>query len=222
MKRFRTGRHNPRASRVAFGAAAVGAALLLAACSSSSSSSSSSASGAATSSASSGASSANLSGLNSDVNAAAAIPSFSTYAADYGSKVPNTSNLAGKKIMILPGDSALAACTEIAQAVSALASDEGMKPTIFANQGTEAEYNAAIEDAIHGGYAAISAGCDFDPSLVAPALEQAEKAGIVVAVYGATQQEAAQSGVTYNNVDPYALDAKLAAEQAVYQHNGQP
>jgi ABC-type sugar transport system substrate-binding protein len=220
MKRFRTGRRNPRAPRVAFGVAAVGAALLLAACSSASSSSGSAPQ--STSSSSSGSSSANLSALNNDVNQAAAVPSFSTYAADYGGKVPNTANLAGKKIMILPGDSALAACTEIAQAVAALATDEGMKPTTFANQGTEAEYNAAIEDAIHGGYAAIAAGCDFDPSLVAPALKQAEKAGIVVSVYGATQQEAAQSGVTYNSVDPYALDAKLAAEQAVYQHNGQP
>ena len=97
-----------------------------------------------------------------------------------------------------------------------------MQPTIFANQGTEAEYNTAIEDAIHGGYAAIDAGCDFDPTLVAPAIAQAEKAGIVVAVYGATPQEAAQSKVTYNSVDPYALDAKYAAEQAVAENNGKP
>ena len=50
------------------------------------------------------------------MNQAAALPSFSDYAANYGSKVPNTSNLRGKKIMIIPGVSALAACTEIAQA----------------------------------------------------------------------------------------------------------
>jgi ABC-type sugar transport system substrate-binding protein len=164
----------------------------------------------------------NLSALASGVNAAAAVPSFSTYAADYGGKIPSIASLSGKKVMILPGDSALAACTEIAQADSAIASAAGMKPTIFANQGTETEYNTAIEDAIHGGYAAIDAGCDFDPTLVAPALAQAEKAGIIVAVYGATQQEAAQTNVTYNNVDPYALDAQYAAEEAVVQHNGQP
>jgi hypothetical protein len=35
------------------------------------------------------------------VNQAAALPSFSDYAANYGSKVPNTSNLRGKKIMII-------------------------------------------------------------------------------------------------------------------------
>ena len=31
-----------------------------------------------------------------------------------------------------------------------------------------------------------------------------------------------RAGTTYNTDDPYALDAKLAAEQAVAQHNGQP
>jgi ABC-type sugar transport system substrate-binding protein len=197
------------------GIAVAGAALLLAACSSGSTTPSAASSGASSSS-------ANVSALTSDVNQGAAVPSFSTYAAGYGGKLPSIANLSGKKIMILPGDSALAACTEIAQADAAIATAAGMKPTIFANQGTEAEYNAAIEDAIHGGYAAIDAGCDFDPTLVAPAIAQAQKAGIVVAVYGATPQEATQSKVTYNTDDPYALDARYAAEQAVAQAGGKP
>jgi ribose transport system substrate-binding protein len=218
-----SGARKPPIRRVAYGVLAVGAAVLLAACSSNSSSSTTTATSTATaSSSSSPSSSVDLSALAAQVNAAAAIPSFSTYAARYGGKVSNTSNLKGKKIMILPGDSALAACTEIAQAVAALATDEGMTPTIFANQGLESQYNTAIEDAIHGGYAAIAAGCDFDPTLVAPAFAQAQKAGIKIAVYGATQQEANQTHITYNNVDPYALDGQYAAEEAVVQHNGQP
>ena len=156
------------------------------------------------------------------MNQGAALPNFSDYAANYGGTVPNTSNLAGKKIMIIPGVSALAACEEIAQADAAIASALGMKPTIFSNQGTAAEHNTAIEDAIHQGYAAIDMGCAVDPSTSAPALKAAMNAGIAVSVYGATPQEAAAAGVTYNNVDPYALDAKLAVDQAVVQHNGQP
>ena len=236
MKRFRPAdrhdRPHPRALRVAFGITAVGAALLLAACSSSSSSSSpaaaspaastSAGAGASSSASSSGSGGANVAALASDVSAGAAIPSFSTYAAGYLGKIPSIANLSGKKIMILPGDSELAACTEIAQADAAIATAAGMVPTIFANQGTEAQYDSAFEDAIHGGYAAIDAGCDFDPTLVAPQIAQAQKAGIVVAVYGATPQEAAQAKVTYNTDDPYALDGKYAAEQAVAQHNGQP
>jgi ABC-type sugar transport system substrate-binding protein len=156
------------------------------------------------------------------VNQGAAIPSFSTYASGYGSKIPSIANLRGKKIMIVPGDSALAACTEIAQADAALATSAGMQPTIFANQGTEAEYNAAVENAIHQHYAAIDLECDFDPTLIAPAIAQAQAAGIVVGVYGATPQEAAKAKVTYNTVDPYSLDGKYAADQAVAQHDGKP
>jgi ribose transport system substrate-binding protein len=166
------------------------------------------------------ASNVNVSSLAGDVNAAAALPSFSTYAAQYGGNVPTT-GLAGKKLMIIPG-AGLAACTEIAQADAAIAKDAGMVPTIFANDGTTAAHNTGIENAIHQGYAAIDFGCAGDPSTSAVAFKQAEAAGIVVSVYGATTQEAAAAGVTYNNVDPYALDAKIAAEQAVAQHNGKP
>ena len=217
-----------RARRIASALAITAAALMLAACSSSSSSGGSGAGSASPaagggSSASSGSSgSADMSALSDAVNKAAAVPSFSDYAANYGEKVPNTSNLRGKKIMIVPGVSALAACTEIAQAVASIASALGMQPTIFANNGTTAEHNTAIENAIHQHYAAIAMGCAMDPSTSAPAIAQAQAAGLAVSVYGATPQEAAAAKVTYNNVDPYALDAKLAFDQAVSQHNGQP
>ena len=229
MRSFRLGKRNPRASRVAFGLTAVGAAMLLAACSSSSNSSSSSSSSTPATSSSGSASpstgsssSANISALTNAVNQAATVPNFSDYSANYGGKIPSIANLAGKKIMIIPGVSALAACTEIAQADAAIATAAGMTPTIFENQGTTAEHNTAIENAIHQGYAAIDMGCAMDPSTSSPAIAQAEAAGIVVESYGATPQEAANAKITYNNVDPYALDAKIAADQAVEQHNGQP
>lgn len=215
MERLRTHSRNPRASRVAFGAAAAGTAILLAACSSSNSSSTPSSGG-------SGTSSAQLSQLSAAVNKAAAEPTFADYGPLYGEKVTNTASLAGKKIMIIPGVSALAACTEIAQATAALATAVGMKPTIFSNNGTTAEHNTAIENAIHQHYAAIAMGCAMDPSQNAPAIAQAQKAGIAISVYGQTQAEAAADKVDYNNVDTYATDAKLAADQAVVQHNGKP
>jgi ribose transport system substrate-binding protein len=221
MERFRT-RRNPRAARVAVGALSVGAAVLLAACSSSSSSSGSGEGGSTPAGGSGSASSADVSALAAGVTKAAEVPSFSDYAAGYGGKVPNVSNLKGKKVMVIPGDSALAACTEIAQADAALAKDVGMVPTIFANQGTTAEHNTAIENAIHQGYAAINIGCDYDPTTNAPAIAAAQKAGIVVSVYGATQAQAQATKVQYASSDPYTLDATLAVDQAVSQHNGQP
>ena len=224
----RISRRNPRAARAAFGGLAVGAALLLAACSSSSSTSSSApASSAASSAASTAASSAAASGadasaLLADVNKYAAIPNFSDYGPSYGGKIPSIANLAGKKIMIVPGVSALAACEEIAQAASDIAKASGMVPTIFNNQGSPAEHNTAIQNAIHQGYAAVIMGCAMDPSQNAPAIAAAQKAGLVVGVYGGPPDMNQRAGTTYNTDDPYALDATLATEQAIAQRAGQP
>ena len=160
--------------------------------------------------------------MTADITKAAATPSFSDYGPNYGGKIPSISNLAGKKIMIIPGVSALAACEEIAQAASNFAKSMGMVPTIFNNLGTTADTNSAIENAIHGGYAAIVMGCAMDPSQSAPAISQAQKAGIVVGTYGGTPSMDQRAGTMYNTDDPYALDATLAAEQAIAQHNGQP
>jgi ABC-type sugar transport system substrate-binding protein len=199
---------------------------MLAACSSSSSSSSSAASGASAPAASGSAAASgdtgSTSALAANVAKYAAIPNFADYASGYGGKLPSLANLKGKKIMIIPGSSALAACTEIAQADAALATAVGMVPTIFANQGTTAEHNTAIENAIHQGYSAVNAGCAYDPTTNAPAIAQAQKAGIVFSLYGVTQQQADQVKIPYVNVDPYVLDATLSVDQAVSQHNGQP
>ena len=111
-----------------------------------------------------------MAALQADVAKAAATPSFSAYGSTYGGKIPSIANLAGKKIMIIPGVSALAACEEIAQAASNIAKASGMVPTIFNNQGSPAEHNTAIENAIHQGYAAIIMGCAMDPSQDAPAI----------------------------------------------------
>jgi ribose transport system substrate-binding protein len=124
--------------------------------------------------------------------------------------------------MIVPGVSALAACTEIAQAAAALAKASGMVPTIFANNGTTAEHNAAIENAIHQGYAAVMMGCAYDPTTNAPAIAQAIKAGLKFSFYGLTPAQEEAIKVNYVNVDPYALDAKLSVDQAVQHANGKP
>jgi hypothetical protein len=197
---------------------------MLAACSSSSSAASGGSAPASGSAAASGGSSggSDTSALSDAVTKAAAVPNFSDYASGYGGQLKSISALKGKKLMIIPGDSALAACTEIAQADAALAKAAGMVPTIFANQGTTAEHNTAIENAIHQGYAAINAGCAYDPTTNAPAIAQAQKAGLIFSLYGVTQQQADQVKVPYVNVDPYVLDATLAVDQAVAQHNGQP
>jgi ABC-type sugar transport system substrate-binding protein len=216
-------------------AAAVVIALSATACGSSSKSSGGSSSGtsaaSATSSGTSAASSTTSGGSSSGgstaqlaakVDALAAVPTFSHYAANYGGKVTGTSKLKGKKIMIVPGDSQLAACEEIAQASAQLASALGMQTKIFANDGTPSQHNSAIQQAISGGYDAIQLECDFDPTTVAPAIAQAQAKGIKVIAYGATQAEATKAKLDGDTVDPYLLDGQAAAWQAVSQHDGKP
>src|SRR5689334_23201502 len=227
MQRFRTTTRKDRAARIALGALSAGAAVMLAACSSSSSSSAAASGGSAPAAGSSaaadtGSGSGNVSALAAAVTKAAALPNFNDYAAGYGGKLPSIANLKGKKIMIIPGSSALAACTEIAQADAALAKAAGMVPTIFANQGTTAEHNTAIENAIHQGYAAVMMGCAYDPTTNAPAIAQAIKAGLKFSFYGLTPAQEKAIKVNYVNVDPYALDAKLSVDQAVQHANGKP
>lgn len=163
----------------------------------------------------------NLAQLAKDVNQAASLPQFSTYAKGYGSPIKNPKALRGGKIMIIPG-APLAACEEIAQAEAQLATELGMKPTIFQNNGTTTAYNTAINDAISQGYKAITPECAMNPATIAPAIAQAKAHGIKVVSYGATRKEMAQSKVQGNTVDPWGFDAKIAAEQAVYQHHGKP
>jgi len=164
----------------------------------------------------------NLSALAKAVNAAASQPSFAAYASGYGAALKDPAKLKGMKLMIVPGDSQLAACEEIAEADAALSRSVGMKPTIFQNDGETTQLNSAIEEAIHQKYNAIDLECDFNPAVVAPAISQAKAHGIKVDVYGATPQEIAQSKVDAGTVDPYAFDGQVAADQAVVQHNGKP
>lgn len=171
-----------------------------------------------------GSSSADLSKLAKEVQQAAALPDASTYIAGYGSKVTNPEKLRGMKLMIVPGNSHIPACAEMAQADAALAQAAGVQATVFPNGGTTAEHNAAVTQAITQHYNAIDTGCDFDPKTAAPAIAQAAAAGIPVVAYGATQQEA-QAGdlkIAGYVFDTWAQDGKIAADQAVVQHKGKP
>jgi ABC-type sugar transport system substrate-binding protein len=100
-----------------------------------------------------------------------------------------------------------------------LAKAVGMKTKIFANDGQTTQHNTAIEEAIHQHYDAIDLECDYDPTTTAPAIAQARKAGVKVIAYGATEQETKDSKIDADTVDPYALDARIAADQAVVQHD---
>jgi ribose transport system substrate-binding protein len=164
----------------------------------------------------------NLAALAKAVNQAAAQPSFSTYAAGYGAPVKDVKKLKGMKLLIVPGDSQLAACAEIAQADQALASAVGVDAKIFSTTGQVSELSTAVSDAIHEGYNAIDFECDFNPELIAPSIAQALAHHVAVVSYGATPAEVQVTHEDANTVDPWAFDSKIAVDQAVVQHHGKP
>ena len=68
-----------------------------------------------------------------------------------------------------------------------------MEPTIFANQGTTAEHNTAIENAIHQGYAAINLGSCLRPDDQRAGARPRAEGRLLVSVYGATPAQSQQS-----------------------------
>ena len=164
----------------------------------------------------------NLAALAKAVNAAAAQPTFATYAKGYGAPVKDAKKLKGMKLMIAVGDSQLAACAEIAQADATLAKAVGMVPTVFSTTGKISDLETATSDAISQGYQAIDYGCDFNPELIAPAIAQAEAHHLAVVSYGATPAEVAKTHEDANTLDPFSFDAQIAVDQAVVQHHGKP
>src|SRR5699024_5388034 len=129
-----------------------------------------------------------LAALQEKIDAAAEIPDVAPYFAGYGDKVENTDALQGKKIMIIPGNSQIPACVQLAGGASAFAEALGRETTVFANSGATSELNSAVSQAINSKYDAIITGCSFDPKTIGPAISQAADAGIPVVVYGATLQ----------------------------------
>ncbi len=182
----------------------------------------SSASAAATASSGASSTGAGVSALLADVNKYAAKPSFSDYGPNYGGKIPSIANLAGKKIMIIPGVSALAACEEIAQAASDYRQGRGHGADDLRQPGLDgrAQHRDRERDppGIRGDHHGLRDGPVDQRAGDRPGAEGRHRGGRLRRNPGQDQR----AGTTYNTDDPYALDAKLAAEQAIEQHNGQP
>lgn len=169
----------------------------------------------------SGSSGVNLKALGKEVKALEAAPKFKG-AAYYGGDLKGVTSLAGDKVMIVPGDSELQACTYMGKAASELFTAAGLKPTIFSTTGGVSTLTTAASDAISEGYKAILYECDFTATEVAPAIAQAEAKGIKVIGWGSTLAEDKAAHLQGSLNTTLGLVAKNGVEQAVYEHKGKP
>jgi ABC-type sugar transport system substrate-binding protein len=163
-------------------------------------------------------SAATLKMLAAKVAKAEAQPTFTVP----GPPVRDVASLRGKKVMVIPGTTHIPTCVQIADAAAQLASAVGMKPTIFQTSSGSQGWTTGIEDAIHQHYAAVMLECALDPSLIAPAIAQAQKAGVRVTAYGPTPAEYKKTDLSAGDADPYFQDLAISADQAIVQHQGKP
>lgn len=163
-------------------------------------------------------SAATLKQLQAQVAKAESVPAFN----NPGPAVKNVASLRGKKVMIIPGTTHIPTCVQIADAAAQLASAAGMKPTVFQTSSGSQGWNQGIEDAIHQHYAAVMLECALDPAEVAPAITQAQKAGVRVTAYGPTPAENASTQLSAADADPYIQDEEVSVAQALVQSKGKP
>lgn len=156
--------------------------------------------------------------LRAKVAKAEAVPAFERP----GPAVKHVGSLEGDKVMIIPGTTHIPTCVRIARSAAQLASAVGMKPRIFhASRGSEG-WNQGIEAAIHQHYAAVMLECALNPALVAPAIAQAERAGVRVTAYGPTPGESASTKLSAADADPYYHDEVVAVDHALVASKGKP
>lgn len=127
----------------------------------------------------------------------------------------------GKSALVMPINSEIDACNTQAHDFAALGAQLGMHVTVFADSGVPTQWVTGISDATSAHDAAVVMLCGIIPGAVAPQLQAAHKAGLVV-VDG-----------NYNEVSNYAnLDGETAVnviqgitddvDYALLRLNGKP
>jgi ABC-type sugar transport system substrate-binding protein len=162
-----------------------------------------------------------LKALGQQVKALETLPPFKgiNY---YGGILKNAAKLKGDKVMVVPGDSELQACTEMGKAAAKLFTAAGMKPTIFSTKGAVTTLTTAANDAISQGYKAILYECDFSATEIVPEIAKAEKAGLKVVGWGSTLKADREAHLDGSLNTTLGLVARNGVEQAVYEHHGKP
>jgi ABC-type sugar transport system substrate-binding protein len=159
--------------------------------------------------------------LGKQVKALETLPPFKgiTY---YGGVLKNAAKLKGDKIMVVPGDSELQACTEMGKAAAQLFTAAGMKPTIFSTKGAVTTLETAATDAISEGYKAILFECDFSATEIVPEIAKAESHGLKVIGWGSTLKADKEAHLDGSLNTTLGQVARNGVEQAVYEHDGKP
>lgn len=111
------------------------------------------------------------------VAAAMAVPTF-----DANLPPVDLSTFAGKKVFIIPSNSAIPVAESVSTQIGSLVEEHGGEWTVFTSKGTPTDWTAGIDQAISAGADVIVMVQGVVPDLIIPALQNAKNAGIPVVV----------------------------------------
>jgi ribose transport system substrate-binding protein len=232
-------RRNRRVLGPASAVAAAATVLALAACSTNSSSAggggsattpaSTGSSAPASSSASSGSgavvSAAELAKLQAVVTAAEAVPQFTPTGPAF-----NASAAKGDKFLVMPSNTGIAYCADIASGMVSLGKTMGISVTNIATEGTVSQWTTGALQGITAGVQAEGLICGIPPAVVSPQLTLAKEHNISMvfdqaydfgapASYLASEQ--APAGVYATGV-PESQAARVEVDQSIVDNQGKP
>ncbi|MGO3153339.1 MAG: sugar ABC transporter substrate-binding protein [Galactobacter sp.] len=158
--------------------------------------------------------------ITSELKTASAVPETPIPGASI-----DTSQLAGKKVLIMPQASFLTDCDIISKDMKKTAQDMGMKATYFQTDGTTASWVQGMQQAISQKYDMVVHVCGIDPDLISEQVKAATDAGIVVVGGGLYDNEVDKKTnalLTAQTNLPYYESFKATALQAIMDHRDKP
>jgi ribose transport system substrate-binding protein len=192
---------------------------------SSSGSSSSSSSGSSSAAGGQVVSAAELATLQAKVTAAEAVPQFTPTGPAF-----DASAAKGDKFLVMPSNTGIAYCADIASGVVALGSKMGIAVTNIATEGTVSQWTTGTLQGVTAGVQAEGLICGIPPGVVAPQLQLAKEHNISVvfdqsydlgAPASYQKQEIAPAGIYQTGVAE-SQAARITVDQSIVNNGGKP
>lgn len=170
-------------------------------------------------------SNAELAKLQAVVNQAEQVPQFTTTGPAF-----DASKIKGDKFLVMPSNTGIAYCADIASGIVSLGKKLGVSVTNIATEGTVSQWTAGALQGVTAGVQAEGLICGIPPSVVSPQMQLAKEHNIKVVFdqsydLGAPSsylaQEVAPSGLYQTGV-PESQAARILVDKSFVDHDGKP
>lgn len=142
----------------------------------------------------------------------------------------NAAAAKGSKMLVMPSNTGIAYCADIASGVASLGKQMGISVTNIATSGTVSQWTSGALQGVTTGAAAEGLICGIPPAVVAPQLQVAKQHNISVvfdqsydlgAPASYLQKELAPSGVYQTGV-PESQAMRVLVDQSIVDNGGKP